>query len=104
MVGVNFYRNGSCQLFATLPVTYTMEINNNSTLILFQQLSLMNLAPCCSDLSWLISRINSSRQASVNVSKPSFLIIDDNDYLVTVSYRGPLVKFNRSTLNIIQYL
>jgi hypothetical protein len=101
-VALNFYQNNSCQLFIALPVTYTMELNINSTLILLKQLPPINLAPCCSNLSWLINKINSSQKASGNVSKPSFLVIDHNNFLVTVGYRGPLVQFNRSTLQVIE--
>ncbi|UJR36267.1 hypothetical protein I4U23_028997 [Adineta vaga] len=101
-IAINMYRNGSCQLFVTLPLTYTMEINTNSTLILFKQLPARNLAPCCSNLSWLMTKLSTSPQISANMTKPTFLILDDNNYLVTVGYRGPLVQFNRTTLNVIQ--
>ncbi len=100
-IALNMYRNGSCQLFITLPFTYTLEINNNSTLILLKQLPSMNLAPCCSNLSWLINQMNASQQTSVNFSKPSFLIIDNNNYLAVQSYRGSLFQLNRTTLNTI---
>jgi hypothetical protein len=101
-IALNMYHNGSCQLFVALPSSYTMEINNNSTLILLKQLPPTNLAPCCSNLSWLINKINASKQASGNISSPSFLVIDNNNRLGAVSYRGPVVQFNRSTLSIIQ--
>ncbi len=100
-IALNMYLNGSCQLFVTLPFTYTLERNKNSTLILLEQLPPNDLAPCCSNISWLINKINSSQKASANVTNPSFLIIDDNNFLVTLSYQGPLVQLNRSTLDII---
>lgn len=101
-VAFNIYQNGSCQLFLTLPVTYRLERNINSTLILLKPLPDPDLAPCCSNLLWLMTRINASLAASVNITKPSFLIIDDNNFLVTLSYKGPLVQFNRTTLAHIQ--
>ena len=102
VLALNSYANGSCQLFLQLPSSYTMESNNNSTLILFKPLPPVNVAPCCSNLSWLISTINASQQASANVTHPSFLVIDDNDYLATVTYSGPFVQFNRSTMNVVR--
>ena len=102
ILALNSYTNGSCQLFPQLPSTYTMESNNNSTLILFKPLPPMPVAPCCSNLSWLISTINASKQASASVNHPSFLVIDDSGYLATVSYLGSLVQLNRSTMNIVR--
>ncbi|CAF0771010.1 unnamed protein product [Adineta ricciae] len=96
------FNSHCCQLFTALPLTYRMEMNGNSTLILFKPLPPENLAPCCSNLSWLMTRINTTSQMSVNISKPTFLVFDGNDYLVTLGYRGPLIQFNRTTLNIIQ--
>jgi hypothetical protein len=102
VLALNSYANGSCQLFTQLPIAYAMETNNNSTLILLKPLPAPGVAPCCSNLSWLISAINASQQASGNVTNPSFLVIDDNDYLVTVTYGGPLVQFNRSTMSVVR--
>ena len=101
-VAFNLYLNGSCQLFLTLPITYRMEKETNSTLILLKQLPARDLAPCCSNLSWLIHRLNASQQASANISSPSFLIIDDHDFLVALSYKGPFIQFNRTTLSPIR--
>ncbi|CAF1543311.1 unnamed protein product [Adineta steineri] len=101
-LALNMYQNGSCQLFVSLPLTYTMETNQDSTLILLQELPPKNLAPCCSNISWLIGKMNSSQQASGNISKPNFVFIDDNDYLVSAAYKGAVIQFNRTTLNIIR--
>ena len=98
VLAMNSYTNGSCQLFTQLPSTYTMETNKNSTLILFKPLPPPTFAPCCSNLLWLISTINSSQQASLNVTSPSFVVIDERNNLATMSYTGPLVQFNRSTM------
>lgn len=101
-IGFNMYLNGSCQLFLTLPITYRLEKNINSTLILLKQLPARELAPCCSNLSWLISRLNASQQPSANITSPSFLVIDDNDFLVALTYKGPFIQFNRTTLSPIR--
>jgi len=61
-----------------------------------------DLAPCCSNLSWLINKLYTSQQISANVYRPSFLIIDDSNLFITVSYRGAFVLLNQSTLDIIQ--
>ncbi len=101
-IAINMYRNGSCQLFTTLPSTFTLEVNTNSTLILFKSLPVINnLSPCCSNLSWLMNRINTSQQASVNISKPGYVILDNNNYLVALSYKVSTTQLNRTTLNAI---
>ena len=102
-IAINMYQNGSCQLFTTLPSAFTLEVNTNSTLILFKSLPVTsNLSPCCSNLSWLMNQINGSQQASVNISKPGYVILDDNDYLVVLSYKISTIKLNRTTLSPIQ--
>ena len=101
-VALNMYRNGSCQFFTTLPYTFTLETNPNSTLVLLKPLPPRDLAPCCSNVSWLINQINASQQESTNVSNPGYVIIDDNNYLVVLSYRVSFSQYNRTTLNMIR--
>ncbi|CAF1592459.1 unnamed protein product [Adineta steineri] len=78
----NSYQNGSCQVFLSLPYTYTMEYRNDSTFILLSSLPSRDIAPCCSNLPWLIKRITNSSLSSISLNTPSYLVIDDYDELV----------------------
>lgn len=98
---LNSYSNGSCQLFFSLPFAYKMESNTDSTIILLSSLPSVNLAPCCSNLSWLITRIQSSQKSSLNVNKPKYLVLDDNDYLAVISNADDLIRINRATFTRI---
>lgn len=97
----NSYSNGSCQLFFSLPYTYTMEYNVNSTLILLSPLPPVNQAPCCSNLTWLITRIKNSTLPVISHSSPTYMVIDDLDYLAVISYNDKLYRFNRTTMSLI---
>jgi len=61
-----------------------------------------NRVPCCSQLFWLISKMNTSQQISANITQLSFLLIDDDNFLVIFGYWDPLVQFNRTILSVIQ--
>lgn len=97
----NSYINGSCQLFVSLPYTYTMEYNENSTIILLSPLPSVNQTPCCSNLAWLMTRIKNSSLPILNISMPTYLAIDDLDYLAIVSYGDKLYRYNRTTMTYI---
>ena len=94
----NSYSNGSCQLFFSLPVTYTMEYNFDSTLILLSPLPPVNQAPCCSNLTWLMTRIKNSALPITYLLNPTYLVIDDFDYLAAIAYNDKLYRYNRSTM------
>ncbi|UJR37464.1 hypothetical protein I4U23_030167 [Adineta vaga] len=94
----NSYTNGSCHLFFSLPYTYRMEFHINSTTILLKSLPPINQAPCCSNLSWLMSRIKNSSLPIVTLSQPTYLVIDDLDYLAVISYNNKLYRYNRTSM------
>ncbi|CAF0989798.1 unnamed protein product [Didymodactylos carnosus] len=57
---------------------------------------------CYSNLTWLTTKVQAFKQLPVTtVVKPSFMLIDDNNYLVTLSYYGNLTQMDRNTLNVI---
>ncbi len=97
----NSYSNGSCQLFISLPYTYTMEYNFNSTIIFLSPLPPVNQAPCCSNLTWLITLMNNSPLPPVPIGNPSYPVIDDLDYLAVLDSSWFLNRYNRTTMAYI---
>jgi hypothetical protein len=97
----NSYTNGSCQLFFSLPYAYTMEYNFNSTIIFLSPLPPANQAPCCSNLTWLISRMSNSITSPIAPVAPSYLVIDDLDYLAVLIGNLYLYRYNRTTMALI---
>ncbi|CAF1067751.1 unnamed protein product [Adineta steineri] len=97
----NSYQNGSCQIFFSLPYTYTMEYRNDSTLILLSSLPSRDIAPCCSNLPWLIKRITNSSLSSISLNTPSYLVIDDYNYLAVLYNSYTLNRYNRTTMTLI---
>ncbi len=98
----NSYSNGSCQLFFSLPFTYTMEYNSNATIILLSLLPPVNQAPCCSNLTWLMARIQISALPAINMASPIYLVVDDLDYLAVLSdTTASLNRYNRTTMTLI---
>ena len=94
----NAFNNGSCQLFFALPFTYIMQYHPQSTLILLKALPPRQQAPCCSNLTWLMTRIANSALPPVSLSSPTYMVIDDLDYLAVTSYNDKLYRFNRTTM------
>lgn len=100
IAGLNSYSsNSSCQLILSPPVLTPVIVSDiRSNLILLQPLT---DAPCCSDLSWLLTRIKNSQQTSANVSGPSTLTINSaNTLLSTLSNYGPIARFHRNNLTL----
>ena len=98
---LNSYSNGSCQLFFSLPYTYTMRYHVNSTLILLSPLPPVNQAPCCSNLTWLMTRIKNSTLPVTSHSSPTYMVIDDLNYLAVISFNDKLYRYNRTTMSLI---
>ena len=94
----NSFTNGSCQLFFSLPIAYTMQRHPQSTLVLLKPLPPREQAPCCSNLTWLITRMANSALPSIPLTKPTYLVIDDLDYLAVMSYDAKLYRYNRTTM------
>jgi hypothetical protein len=62
---------------------------------------LVNQAACCSNLTWLMTRISSSALLVVSMSSPTYLVIDDLDYLPIISYNNKLFRYSRTTITLI---
>ena len=96
----SFSFNSTCQLILSPPVlSPNIVFDIESTLVLLQPFT---DAPCCSDLSWLLTRIkNSQQQSSDAITNPPVLSINsDNTLISTLSYFGPLFRFHRNNLSV----
>ncbi|CAF0905640.1 unnamed protein product [Didymodactylos carnosus] len=103
---LNSYSNGSCQVFFQFPTSFDVVDSPNSTLYLFQSLPnrtiINNTFPCCSNLTWLLSKVKTAtKQPTQVISQPTFLVIDDNNYIVTVSQNDTLIQMNPKNLTIM---
>lgn len=101
IAGLNsFSSNLTCQLVLSPPVlSPNIVYDAGSNLILLQPL---NDAPCCSDLLWLLERIQySAQQSTTSVSSPSSLSINPaNTFLSTMIYMGAFVRIYRYNMSI----
>ena len=96
----SFSANKSCQLILSPPVLSLRIVSDSgSTLILLQ---LLNDAPCCSDLTWLLDRIkNSAQQSKTKVTKPGMISINPpNTFLSTLIYRSDYVRIHRHNMTM----
>jgi hypothetical protein len=78
-----------------------MEYNFNSTIIFLSSLPPSNQAPCCSNLAWLITRMNNPTTSPIAPLAPSYLVIDDLDYLAVLIGGLYLYRYNRTTMAFI---
>ena len=96
----SFSSNSTCQLILSPPVlSPNIVFDIKSNLVLLQPLT---NAPCCSDLSWLLTRIkNSQQQSSDSVQNPTVLSMNsDNTLISTLSYYGSLFRFHRTNFSL----
>lgn len=94
-----FQSNRSCQLFYSSINSPEIISQINTTLILLESLPV----PCCSNLTWLLTRIQRAQKfSSTNVASPTFLSINSANQLLSVmSYHGSRYLLNRTNLNTI---
>lgn len=90
--------NGSCEIFKSTINSPEIISDLNSTLILRQSLPV----PCCSNLTWLLTRIQrAQRFSSTNVPDPTFLSINSANQLLSImSYYGSRTLLNSTSLNL----
>jgi hypothetical protein len=70
----------------------------SSSSLLLRPLPPREQAPCCSNLTWLMTRIANSSLTPVSLNAPTYLVIDDLDYLAVIAYSDKLYRFNRTTM------
>jgi hypothetical protein len=99
LLALNYFSlNKSCQIYISINSPGIISYPN-STLILFQPLP----APCCSNLTWLLTQIQRAQISSSSyVLNPTFLSIDSANKLLSVmSYNSLRTLFNPTNLSLI---
>ena len=99
---LNCFPNDTCQLFTTIPRTYTLQSALNA-MVFFPQRILPNASEsCASDTDFLLSRLNVAIPTYANVSGPRCILLDDHGYLVTVSTTArSIIRFYANNLTQI---
>jgi hypothetical protein len=78
VVAFNYYKlNSSCQLFSNLS-SYSFQIINNSNATVYLLEPLPAYAPCCSDLTWLLTQIQSQTK-SLSIPSITGLALDSSN-------------------------
>lgn len=97
-----FEFNQSCTFFTSFPVSYRVR-SIAQTCLYFPQQILPPPSQCCApNLTDLINKLTNAVVRSVNTSKPRCLVVDNNNYLVTVEDRGNLLsRFHLINLTLI---
>lgn len=99
---VNYFQNGTCQIFTTIPCGYQVRLQTQVELYLFNQSVSLTPQSCAANLSLLIKKLNNTVPNNLNITKPRCLVIDNHGYLVTVSITPSLlVRYNLINLTLI---
>ena len=97
-----FEFNQSCIFFASFPRTYQMQVIAQTRLYFPQRIFPPPSQCCAPNLTDLINKLTNASVKSVNVSQPRCLVVDNNNYLVTVPDHGNLLsRFRLSDLSIV---
>ena len=102
IAALNYFANGTCQLFTLTSCTYRLEINLQSQLYLFDS-SFEPLRPGCTiSGSELIRRLNGSVAINTAAIGPLCLLLDDRGYLVTLlPVSSSIERYDPATLTRI---
>ena len=99
---LNCFPNNSCQFFVDVPLTYSLQSTSNAFLYFPQQV-FPNASQCCmSNTSFLLDQLTNTTTTNVSVDHPLSLLLDDHNYLATVSYANKsIVRFYPDNLTQI---
>ena len=99
---LNCFPDSSCQLFMSIPRTYRIKPALNA-LLYFPQGIIPNDSQCCMpNTSLLLDKLNTTTLTYANVSHSRCLLLDDQGYLVTVSYSEKnIVRFHSNNMTQI---
>ena len=99
---LNCFPDSSCQLFTSIPRTYRIKPTLNA-LLYFPQGIIPNDSQCCMpNASLLLDTLNTTTPMYANVNTPRCILLDDQGYLVTVSYNDKtIVRFHPDNLTRI---
>ena len=102
LTAMNFFSNGSCQIFITIPYAFQVRLQTEVKLYLFDQSVSLASQSCAANLTRLINKLNNTIPKDLNVTKPRCLGIDNHGYLVTVlNMQSLLVRYNSINLTLI---
>jgi hypothetical protein len=101
---LNCLPNNTCSFFSIFPRRYQIQETLEATLY-FPNQSIPEPSQCCMpDVSLLVSKLRNSTAIYTNIPSPRSLLLDNQDYLATVSYGGAsLYLFNLSSLDRISF-
>ena len=99
---LNCFPNATCQFFATSPRTYRLQSVPNA-LLYFPKGIYPNASQCCMpNTTSLLSQLNATNSTSVSANSSRCLILDNNGYLVAVSYGAKsILRFHPNNLTAI---
>ncbi|CAF1165860.1 unnamed protein product [Adineta ricciae] len=99
---VNWFPNGTCQVFYSFPPTYRIR-SMTAARLYFPQKTYPNASLCCMpDINYLLNKLQSASVTLANISNPRDMLIDDSGYLVTVEMSlNYLHRFNATDLTSI---
>ena len=99
---LNCFPNDTCQLFTTIPRTYTLQSALNA-MVFFPQRILPNASESCiPNTSLLFDQLKAATPTYVTVYNPRCLILDNHGYLVTISkWDRTILQFHPNDLTPI---
>ena len=99
---LNCFPDSSCQLFTSIPRTYSTQLALNARLYFLQGVFPNNTQCCLPNTSLLFDKLNTATPNTVNVINPRCILLDDRGYLVTVSYTAKTIfRFYANNLTLI---
>jgi hypothetical protein len=101
---LNCFSNNTCCFYTTFPRRYQLQ-QTPKALLYFPIQYVPEPSQCCMpNISLLLNKLRNSTAIYTNVLSPRSLMLDNQDYLTTVSYQAAsLYRFNISNLHQINF-
>jgi hypothetical protein len=101
-VALNCFPNDTCEFFETFPCSYNITTASLARLYFLKQI-FPNASQCCMpNTNLLLSEISTTNWTSASVLSPRCLVLDNHDYLVTISEtNNSIVRFYSTNLTLI---
>jgi hypothetical protein len=97
----NYKLNSSCQLFSNLS-SYPFEIINNSNVTVYLLEPLSKYAPCCSNLTWLLTQIQSQTK-SLGIPSITGTALDSSDNRLGIVASTKLQLISATTVSTLNF-
>ena len=95
----NYKLNSSCQLFSNLS-SYPFEIISNSNVTVYLLEPLPKYAPCCSNLTWLLTQIQSQTK-SLSIPSITGIALDSSNNRLGIVASTKLQLISATTVSIL---